>query len=126
MFLYNYLMLFRIHRMKEAARESFRWAPHTGGAATVKPKDYEIAGDFEGANVYGVWSALKQSEAPLRTGDILEDEAGELWVAKYIGFESAKWWVAEAKIPRVAEAISAESEPGSPAPAVTSQVNRGQ
>jgi hypothetical protein len=97
MFLYNCLMLFRIHRMKEAARENFRWAAHTGGLAIVKPKDYELAGDAEGATVYGVWTALRQSAERLWTGDILEDETGKLWVAKYIGFESAQWWVAETK-----------------------------
>lgn len=97
MFLYNCLMLFRIHRMKEAARESFRWAAHTGGLAIVKPKDYEVAGDVESANAYGAWSALRQSATPFETGDMLEDEAGQLWVAKYIGFEKAQWWVAEVK-----------------------------
>lgn len=102
MFLYNCLMLFRIHRMKEAARESFRWAAHTGGLAVVKPKDYELAGEIEGANVYDAWSILRRSDAAFQTGDILEDqtgegEAGQLWVAKYIGFEKAQWWVAEVK-----------------------------
>jgi hypothetical protein len=123
MLLYNCLMLFRIHRMKEGARESFRWAPHTGGVAIVKPKDYEPAGDFEAANVYSVWSALKQSETPLQTGDILEDEANKLWVAKYIGFESAQWWVPEVKTPGDTESISVGIERGASAPAIVSQTN---
>jgi hypothetical protein len=109
-------MLFRIHRMKEAARESFRWAPHTGGLAIVKPKDYDLAGDTEGATVYGVWSALRQGGEPLRTGDILEDEAGKLWVAKYIGFENAQWWVAEVKAVVMPQAESMQAQVESMAP----------
>lgn len=98
-------MLFRIHRMKEAARDSFRWAAHTSGSAVVKPKDYEPAGEVEGPSTYAVWTALRQTERPLETGDILEDEAGVLRIAKYIGFETAQWWVPEPKpvVPPAAE-----------------------
>lgn len=123
MFLYNCLMLFRIHRMREAARESFRWAAHTGGLAIVKPKDYEVAGDVESASAYGAWSTLRQSATALETGDMLEDEAGQLWVAKYIGFEKAQWWVAEVKAAELpqTEPISAgiERVDSTAAPAVS-------
>lgn len=95
MFRYNVRMLFRIHRMKEQARESFRSAAHTSGCAVVKLKDYEPAGEIEGPNTYAVWTALRQTDRPLETGDILEDEAGVLRIAKYIGFETAQWWTPE-------------------------------
>src|SRR5690349_1829753 len=92
-------MVFRIHRMKDAPRESFRWAPHTGGVAIIKPKDYDAAGEVEGATAYAVWQLLKQSERPLRAGDVLEDTSGTLQIAKYIGFEKAQWWVPDPKPP---------------------------
>jgi hypothetical protein len=92
---YNMGMLFRIHRMKESARENFRWAAHTSGCAVVKPKDYEPAGEIESSSAYAAWTALRQTDRPLETGDILEDEAGVLRIAKYIGFETAQWWVPE-------------------------------
>jgi hypothetical protein len=88
-------MLFRIHRMKETARDSFRWAAHTSGCAVVKPKDYEPAGEIEAASAYAAWTTLRNAERPLETGDVLEDDAGVLRIAKYIGFETAQWWVPE-------------------------------
>src|SRR5690242_14831128 len=79
-------MLFRIHRMKDAARENFRWSAHTSGAAVAKQKDYEPAGEVDAVSVYAAWSQLRTTERPLETGDILEDESGKLNIAKYIGF----------------------------------------
>lgn len=96
-FRYNVGMLFRIHRMKEAAREHFRWSAHTSGSAIAKPKDYEPAGQTEAASVYAAWTTLRTSDRPLETGDMLEDESGALYIAKYIGFEAAQWWVPEPK-----------------------------
>src|SRR5690349_24822145 len=90
-------MLFRIHRMKEAAREHFRWSAHTSGSAIAKPKDYEPAGETEAASVYAAWTTLPASDRPLQTGDMLEDERGSLHIAKYTGFEAAQWWVPEPK-----------------------------
>jgi hypothetical protein len=52
---------FRIHRIRESAFQHFRWAPHTAGAAQVKPRDYETAGEIEAADVYAAWSTLKSS-----------------------------------------------------------------
>jgi len=90
-------MLFRIHRMKEPAREGFRSSAHTSGLATVRPKDYELAGDVEAASAYDAWNQLRGGNPPLQTGDLLEDESGSLLIAKYIGFERAQWWVPEPK-----------------------------
>lgn len=90
-------MIFRIHRMKDAPRENFRWAAHTGGVAVVKPKDYDADGEVEGATPYAAWQLLKESDRPLRAGDVLEDVSGTLQIAKYIGFEKAQWWVPEPK-----------------------------
>jgi hypothetical protein len=90
-------MLFRIHRIKKHAGESFRSAAHTGGIASVKPKDYEQAGEVEASGVYAAWAKMRAVDQPLQTGDILENTAGTLYLAKYIGFEKANWWVPEAK-----------------------------
>ncbi len=93
---------YRIHRMKEAPRENFRWAPHTGGLAIVKPKDYDFSGEAEGPTPYAVWKMLIAGDNNLRPGDLLElttsgSASGELQIAKYIGFEPAKWYVPEQK-----------------------------
>lgn len=110
-------MVFRIHRMKDAPRENFRWAAHTGGTAIAKPKDYELEGQVEAASPYAAWQALRQRDQPLKTGDILEDEAGALLIAKYIGFEKAQWWAPEPK--PAASAQPGQSLEAVPQPAVS-------
>lgn len=89
--------LYRIHRMKETARQNFRWAPHTAGTASAKLKDYEVAGEIEAPSVYGAWTALQSSDRPLEVGDMLEDSSGVLRIFKYVGFEEARWLVPEVK-----------------------------
>jgi hypothetical protein len=88
--------------MKDAPRENFRWAAHTGGIAVVKPKDYEVTGEIEAPTPYAAWKLLAAAGEHLQTGDLLETsqpngEAGELQIAKYIGFEPARWYVPEPK-----------------------------
>lgn len=93
---------YRIHRIKDAPRENFRWAAHTGGLAIVKNKDYDLDGEVDATTTYAAWKALLAEGRALRPGDLLEapgpqDEPGELAIAKYIGFEPAKWYIPEAK-----------------------------
>lgn len=94
---------YRIHRIKEAPGESFRWAAHTGGLCTVKLKDYEPAEEIESPSPYRVWKSLAASDHPLRPGDLLQTLSGEgeapgpLHIAKYIGFEPAQWYIPEPK-----------------------------
>jgi hypothetical protein len=94
---------YRIHRIRESMKEQFRWQAHTGGAATVKPKDYELAGgELEAATPYALWTNMKIEGKPLYPGDVLEilkedGTQGELQILKYIGFEPAKWWIPEPK-----------------------------
>lgn len=101
--------------MKDAAREHFRWAPHVSGAAIVKAKDYEPAGEVEAESEYAAWASLRQSERPLEVGDILEilisgdSPSGALRICKYVGFEEARWFVVEAPAP-------APSAPPGPVP----------
>jgi hypothetical protein len=92
--------VFRIHRMKEAPRQHFRWAPHVSGVANVKPKDYEPSGEVEAENEYAAWALLRESDGPLLVGDILEPASpgltsGQLRICKYVGFEEAQWLVSE-------------------------------
>jgi hypothetical protein len=89
--------IYRIHRMKEAARHSFRWAAHTAGAASVKPRDYEPGAEIEAASPYDAWAKLLGLPEPLRVGDLLEDPGGGLRIFKYIGFEEAHWVMPEVK-----------------------------
>jgi hypothetical protein len=103
---------YRVHRLKEVPRENFRWAPHTGGLAIVKSKDYELDGEVEASSPYAVWKALLAENRALRPGDLLEigqvdDAPGQLYIAKYIGFEPASWHVPEPRLD--SEAISAET-----------------
>jgi hypothetical protein len=86
---------YRIYRMKEAPRQNFRWAPHVSGAAQVKPKDYEPDVQVEASHEYAAWSMLRGSGRPIDVGDLLENEAGELTICKYVGFEKALWIVPE-------------------------------
>ena len=95
---------YRIHRMKPNARESFRWAAHTGGTATVKEKDYEPGGEIEAPGCYAAWKALAGGTDFLAPGDLLEDPAGKLLILKYIGFEPANWLVPETKLAALAPA----------------------
>lgn len=93
---------YRIHRIKEAPGESFRWAAHTGGLAVVKAKDYEAAGEIDAPTPYAAWKNLAEGNQPLQPGDLLETlsadgSAGNLQIAKYIGFEPAEWYVPEPK-----------------------------
>jgi hypothetical protein len=83
--------------MKENVRQQFRWAPHTIGVSTVKPKDYEQIDEVEATSVYAVWMSLKDTEKPLQVGDILEVDGGELRIYKYVGFEEAQWLIPEVK-----------------------------
>ncbi|MEP6715417.1 MAG: hypothetical protein ABJC09_07565 [Terriglobia bacterium] len=87
--------LFRIHRMKDAARQHFRWAPHVSGAASVKPKDYEPSDAVEAENEYAAWAQRRNSDGSVGVGDILETPTGELRICKYVGFEEARWLVPE-------------------------------
>lgn len=82
---------FRIHRMKDHARQSFRWAAHTLGAANVKPRDYEPGTEIEAASPYAAWMEHRNGENQLQVGDLLESESGALFIYKYVGFEEARW-----------------------------------
>lgn len=89
--------VFRIHRMKDAPRQQFRWAPHVSGMANVKPKDYEPSGEIEAENEYSAWAFLRGSDHPLSVGDLLEYAEGQLRICKYVGFEEARWILPEAQ-----------------------------
>lgn len=89
------MAIYRIHRMKETPRHSFRWAAHTAGPAAVKPRDYEGGGEVEAASPYSAWAALQGGQRALAVGDLLEDEAGRLRIFKYVGFEEAQWLLPE-------------------------------
>ncbi|HLY20014.1 MAG TPA: hypothetical protein VKR61_22455 [Bryobacteraceae bacterium] len=88
---------YRVHRMKDAPRQQFRWAPHVTGAVSVKARDYEPDGEIQAGSEYDAWSRLRNSERPLAIGDLLEAESGALRICKYVGFETASWALPEAK-----------------------------
>jgi hypothetical protein len=83
--------------MKDHVRQQFRWAPHTAGLTTVKPKDYEQTGTVNADGHYAAWVALRETEDALEPGDVLESESGDLRIYKYVGFEEAQWQIAEVK-----------------------------
>ncbi len=104
---------YRVYRLKEGPRESFRWAAHTGGLAVVKPKDYALREEIQADNPYDLWKRMTTETSPLCPGDLLEEfrptdvencsPTGSLCIAKYIGFEPAEWFVPESKL---SEAVS--------------------
>ncbi len=89
------MSLFRIYRMREGPRQQFRWAPHASGASLLKPKDFEPTGEIEAGSSYEAWAKLRGTSQALDIGDLLESEAGELRICKYVGFEEARWAVQE-------------------------------
>ena len=95
------MLTFRIHRMKDAPRQQFRWAPHTCGVTTIKPRDYEPAGELTAEGFYDAWTSLRGGEQELGIGDVLESELGELRICKYVGFEAARWMEPEVRSPAV-------------------------
>jgi hypothetical protein len=112
---------YQIHRMKEAPRQQFRWAPHTPGVTIVKPKDYEPGPVVEAASPYALWLALREGEGSMAVGDLIEVKdgavkegevktgvpgSGELRILKYIGFEEARWFVPEPALSATAEPVA--------------------
>jgi hypothetical protein len=83
--------------MKDHVRQQFRWAPHTIGLTTIRPKDYEQAGEVDAEGHYAAWTALRETGDALLPGDVLESESGELRIYKYVGFEEAHWQIAEVR-----------------------------
>jgi hypothetical protein len=83
--------------MKDHPRQQFRWAPHVGGTASVKPKDYEQHGQVDALHEYDAWRMLRDSGDPLQVGDLLESEDRQLRICKYVGFEPAQWALPEPK-----------------------------
>jgi hypothetical protein len=86
--------------MKESPREHFRWAPHTGGLATVKPRDYEPGVEVDAPSPYALWKQLALENSgrdKLQPGDVLElvseGTTSTLFITKYIGFEPAQWFI---------------------------------
>ncbi len=98
---------YRIHRIKQAPFESFRWAAHTGGLAVIRPKDYDFGEEIEAETPYAAWKFLSADGNAMRPGDVLESQFNEgtpssLLITKYIGFEPAQWFVPEPKAERTA------------------------
>ena len=88
---------YRIHRLKDHLRHQFRYAPHVGGTASVKPRDYESGARIDAPTPYAAFFALRGSDAPLAVGDLLESEDGALRIFKFVGFEDAQWVLPEPK-----------------------------
>src|SRR5262245_26455620 len=87
---------YRIHRLRDHLRQSFRSAPHVSGKAGVKPRDYEASGETVSAvTPYAAYFERKDAPVPLEPGDLLEDASGGLCIFKFVGFEPAEWVVPE-------------------------------
>ena len=107
--------LYRIHRLKDHLRQQVRFAPHVGGTATVKPRDYqppdEAQAQVDAGTPYAAFFALRDTETPMEVGDLLEAPDGSLRIFKFVGFEEAQWALPEPKlgnpVPQPAEASPA-------------------
>ena len=89
------MAVYRIHRLRDHQRQLFRSAPHTSGATSVKHRDYREGGSVDAPTVYAAWTSMQGSPDALAVGDLLETADGGLWICKYVGFEEARWFVAE-------------------------------
>jgi hypothetical protein len=84
--------VYQIHRMRDHVRASFRSSPHTSGTAAVKARDFlPETTPVEAVSPYAAWQKLLGTGEALVVGDLLEDEAGRLFLCKYVGFEKAEW-----------------------------------
>ena len=54
---------YRIHRLKDHLRQSFRFAPHVSGAASLKPRDYTPGRRVEAASPYAAYFELRGAQA---------------------------------------------------------------
>ncbi len=90
---------YRIHRLKDWRRQSFRDAPPAAGPAQLKKKDYELGGEIEAASPYAAWRELRGAARAIDVGDALESESGDLFVCKYVGFEPAGWYLPPPEAP---------------------------
>lgn len=101
---------YRIHRLKDHLRASFRSAPHVSGMAEVKPRDYSPGDLVEAASPYAAFFALREAGAALEVGDMVESEDGSLRICKFVGFEEARWLMPEAV--HAAPASAGQDGPG--------------
>jgi hypothetical protein len=99
---------YKIHRLKDHLRQYFRHAPHVSGAASVKLRDYNPGQTVEATSPYAAYFGLRGSSTPLEPGDLLESDAGDLRIFKFVGFEEARWVVPETK-PEVVHESSREA-----------------
>jgi hypothetical protein len=90
---------YRIHRLKDHLRQSFRFAPHVSGTASIKPRDYGPDIAVEAASPYVAFFALRDAGTPLEVGDLLEAEDGSVRICKFVGFEEASWVLPESPPP---------------------------
>ncbi len=88
---------YRLFRLRENLRASFRQQPHTSEPATLKPKDYEEGDLVEAPTPYAAWHLSREQPRPLQVGDALSTPEGQLLVYKFIGFDPAVWWTPEPK-----------------------------
>jgi hypothetical protein len=88
--------LYRIHRMRDHVRQSFRHAAHTLGEASVKQRDFVPEENYvEAVSPYAAWEQLQGTDGAMQVGDMLESESGVLSLCKYVGFADATWVVPE-------------------------------
>lgn len=93
------MALYRIFRLKDGLRATFRQLPHVSGVSKVKAKDYEESDSVEAPTPYAAWFALKGTEQELSVGDVVVEESGEVRIMKFVGFEPAEWVVPDMKVP---------------------------
>ena len=105
---------YRIHRLRDHLRQQFRYAPHLSGRALVKPRDYHPDVPVEAATPYAAFFALRDAGTPLKVGDLLEAEGGDLRIFKFVGFEEAQWMLPEPRPEQPAKG----TQPEEPSPAL--------
>lgn len=90
---------YRVFRLRDHLRQSFRGMPHMSGLSQVKPRDYQEAFLVEADSPYAAWASARGTAHELLIGDVIELEGGELRILKFVGFEQASWVLPEEKQP---------------------------
>jgi hypothetical protein len=108
--------VYRIHRTRDHVRQHFRNSAQTLGAGNIKPRDYVAEdGVREASSPYAVWQELLSTDRRIDIGDVLESDAGLLYICKYVGFEEARWVVPQSSDAAASDAPAAGGEELAPA-----------
>lgn len=103
------MSVLRVFRLRDHLRQGFRNGPHMSGVSQVKPRDYQEDFTMECDSAYTAWATLRGTERAIQIGDLIEINGSDLKIAKFVGFDEARWVLPEAAESSAPNAASLES-----------------